>query len=223
MTLLAIDGNSILNRAFYGIRMLTNSKGVPTNALFGFFNIYLKEAAQVQPEAVAVAFDLPAPTFRHKASADYKANRKGMPEDLARQLGPVKELLRGMGITVLETEGYEADDIPLMVEAIPLSTESIILVITKVEYPEEMDVRFSNFSEPDESLGYDENDSVLSNVKGADDILDLFKKMHDEKEEPKAVVKEVVDLTKMFEFNNLDEACRLAKIIVDYYQGNNDL
>lgn len=111
MTLLAIDGNSILNRAFYGIRMLTNSKGVPTNALFGFFNIYLKEAAQVQPEAVAVAFDLPAPTFRHKASADYKANRKGMPEDLARQLGPVKELLRGMGITVLETEGYEADDI----------------------------------------------------------------------------------------------------------------
>ena len=101
MTLLAIDGNSILNRAFYGIRMLTNSKGVPTNALFGFFNIYLKEAAQVQPEAVAVAFDLPAPTFRHKASADYKANRKGMPEDLARQLGPVKELLRGMGITVL--------------------------------------------------------------------------------------------------------------------------
>ena len=111
MTLLAIDGNSILNRAFYGIRMLTNSKGVPTNALFGFFNIYLKEAAQVQPEAVAVAFDLPAPTFRHKASADYKANRKGMPEDLARQLGPVKELLRGMGITVLETEGYKADDI----------------------------------------------------------------------------------------------------------------
>ena len=119
--------------------------------------------------------------------------------------------------------GFEADDIPLMVEAIPLSTESIILVITKVEYPEEMDVRFSNFSEPDESLGYDENDSVLSNVKGADDILDLFKKMHDEKEEPKAVVKEVIDLTKMFEFNNLEEACRLAKIIVDYYQGNNEL
>ena len=75
MTLLAIDGNSILNRAFYGIRMLTSSKGVPTNALFGFFNIYLKEAAQVQPDGVAVAFDLRSPTFRHKAVASYKANR----------------------------------------------------------------------------------------------------------------------------------------------------
>lgn len=111
MTLLAIDGNSILNRAFYGIRMLTSSKGVPTNALFGFFNIYLKEAAQVQPDGVAVAFDLRSPTFRHKAVASYKANRKGMPEELAQQLGPVKELLRGMGITVLEAEGFEADDI----------------------------------------------------------------------------------------------------------------
>ena len=111
MTLLAIDGNSILNRAFYGIRMLTSSKGVPTNALFGFFNIYLKEAAQVQPDGVAVAFDLRSPTFRHKAVASYKANRKGMPEELAQQLAPVKELLRGMGITVLEAEGFEADDI----------------------------------------------------------------------------------------------------------------
>ena len=111
MTLLAIDGNSILNRAFYGIRMLTSSKGVPTNALFGFFNIYLKEAAQVQPDGVAVAFDLRSPTFRHKAVASYKANRKGMPEELAQQLAPVKALLRGMGITVLEAEGFEADDI----------------------------------------------------------------------------------------------------------------
>ncbi len=111
MTLLAIDGNSILNRAFYGIRMLTSSKGVPTNALFGFFNIYLKEAAQVQPDGVAVAFDLRSPTFRHKAVASYKANRKGMPEELAQQLAPVKELLRGMGVTVLEAEGFEADDI----------------------------------------------------------------------------------------------------------------
>lgn len=111
MTLLAIDGNSILNRAFYGIRMLTNSKGVPTNAVYGFFNIYLKEAAQVQPDGAAVAFDLRSPTFRHKAVASYKANRKGMPEELAQQLEPVKALLRGMGITVLEAEGYEADDI----------------------------------------------------------------------------------------------------------------
>ena len=129
--------------------------------------------------------------------------------------------------------GFEAEDIPLMVEAIPLSTESIILVITKVEHPEEMDVRFSNFSEPDESMGYDEKESILSNVKGADDILDLFKKMHDEVEKSdeqsdeqeieSSVVNEVVDLTKMFEFNNLDNVCRLAKVIVDYYHGQNDL
>ena len=86
MKLLAIDGNSILNRAFYGIKLLSNKKGQFTNAIFGFMNIYLKNVSDVKPDAVAVAFDLKAPTFRHKAVSYYKANRKGMPPELAEQL-----------------------------------------------------------------------------------------------------------------------------------------
>lgn len=111
MKLLAIDGNSILNRAFYGIKLLSNKNGVFTNAIFGFMNIYMKNAAEVQPDAVAVAFDLKAPTFRHKAMDYYKANRKGMPEELAQQLPLIKELLTLLGIKVIECEGFEADDI----------------------------------------------------------------------------------------------------------------
>ena len=111
MKLLAIDGNSIMNRAFYGIKGLTNSKGIPTNAIMGFMNIYLKEISEVQPDCVAVAFDLRAPTFRHKANASYKANRKGMPEELAQQMPIIKKLLGLMGIRIVECEGFEADDI----------------------------------------------------------------------------------------------------------------
>lgn len=111
MKLLAIDGNSILNRAFYGIKLLSNKKGVFTNAVFGFMNIYFKNFNDVQPDSVAVAFDLKSPTFRHKKVAYYKANRKGMPPELAQQLPIVKELLTLMGIRVVECEGYEADDI----------------------------------------------------------------------------------------------------------------
>ncbi len=111
MKLLAIDGNSILNRAFYGIKLLSNKKGVFTNAIFGFMNIYLKNFNDVQPDSVAVAFDLKSPTFRHKKVATYKANRKGMPPELAQQLPLIKELLTLMGIKVVESEGFEADDI----------------------------------------------------------------------------------------------------------------
>ena len=111
MKLLAIDGNSILNRAFYGIKLLSNKKGQFTNAIFGFMNIYLRNVGDVKPDAVAVAFDLRSPTFRHKAVATYKANRKGMPPELAEQLPRVKELLTLMGVKVVECEGYEADDV----------------------------------------------------------------------------------------------------------------
>lgn len=111
MKLLAIDGNSIMNRAFYGIRALANSKGQFTNAITGFMNIYLKELATVKPDCAAVAFDLKAPTFRHKANADYKANRKGMPAELAQQMPVIKELLTDLGVKIIECEGYEADDI----------------------------------------------------------------------------------------------------------------
>ncbi len=111
MKLLAIDGNSILNRAFYGIRILSNKKGVFTNAVFGFMNIYFKHYENIKPDCVAVAFDMRKPTFRHEAVKTYKANRKGMPEELAQQFPIIKSVLKYMGIKVIECEGFEADDI----------------------------------------------------------------------------------------------------------------
>lgn len=111
MGFLVIDGNSILNRAFYGIRVLTNSRGVATNAVTGFMNTLLMLEKDVQPDMIAVAFDLKAPTFRHKMYDGYKANRKGMPEDLAQQLPYMKKIIKAMGIAIIEKEGYEADDI----------------------------------------------------------------------------------------------------------------
>lgn len=111
MKLLIIDGNSIINRAYYGIRLLSNKKGMFTNAVTGFFNIYLKLIAEFAPDGAAAAFDLKAPTFRHKKYDGYKAGRKGMPDELAMQLPYVKKLLSAMGVPVIECEGYEADDI----------------------------------------------------------------------------------------------------------------
>lgn len=111
MRLLVIDGNSIINRAYYGIRPLSNHKGIFTNALFGFMNIYLKAISEINPEGIAVAFDLKAPTFRHQADAEYKSNRKGMPDELAMQMPYLKEILNDMGISCLSAEGFEADDI----------------------------------------------------------------------------------------------------------------
>ena len=109
--LLCIDGNSILNRQFYGIRPLSTPDGFPTNALFGLVNVLSKQLESVKPDFAAVAFDLKAPTFRHQMYSDYKAGRKPMPEELARQLPVAKEFCRAMGLAVLELEGYEADDI----------------------------------------------------------------------------------------------------------------
>ena len=110
-SLLVLDGNSIINRAFYGVRLLTNSDGEYTNAVYGFLNILLKIIEEKKPDGIVAAFDLKAPTFRHQMYAEYKAQRKGMPEELAAQLPVMKEVLRAMGISILELEGYEADDI----------------------------------------------------------------------------------------------------------------
>lgn len=111
MKLLVIDGNSILNRAFYGIKLLTTKDGHFTNGIYGFLNIYLRLKELCAPDAVAVAFDLRAPTFRHQMYGGYKAQRKGMPPELAEQLPILKELLSALGLAVVECEGYEADDI----------------------------------------------------------------------------------------------------------------
>ncbi len=109
--LLIIDGNSILNRAFYGIRLLTNKDGLYTNAVYGMATIIERHISHLSPDYCAVAFDLKAPTFRHKMYDGYKANRKGMPEELAVQLPYAKECMTDMGCKVLSLEGYEADDI----------------------------------------------------------------------------------------------------------------
>ena len=112
--LVLIDGNSILNRAFYGImgsKMLTTKDGKYTNAVYGFLAILFKVLDDIKPDYIAVAFDLKAPTTRHKMYEGYKANRKGMPNELAEQMPIVKEILTDMNITIIEKETYEADDI----------------------------------------------------------------------------------------------------------------
>lgn len=109
--LLVVDGNSILNRAFYGIRLLTNREGLFTNAIYGMINIISKQVEKLDPDYCAVAFDLKAPTFRHLMYDGYKANRKGMPEELAVQLPYAKECMTALGYHVVSKEGFEADDI----------------------------------------------------------------------------------------------------------------
>ncbi|MBE6545934.1 MAG: DNA polymerase I [Ruminococcaceae bacterium] len=109
--MLVVDGNSILNRAFYGIRLLTNRDGLYTNAVYGMVTIISRHLETLSPNYCAVAFDLKAPTFRHVLYDGYKANRKGMPEELAVQLPYAKECMKKMGLSVVTCEGYEADDI----------------------------------------------------------------------------------------------------------------
>lgn len=109
--LLILDSNSILNRAFYGVRYLSAKDGTPTNAIYGFLNILLKLIKEQEPDYICAAFDVKAPTFRHKQYEGYKAQRKPMPDGLAAQMPLAKDVLRAMGVTILEKEGYEADDI----------------------------------------------------------------------------------------------------------------
>lgn len=111
MKILALDGNSIINRAFYGIRILSTKDGIFTNAVYGFMNILLKLIENNNPDLIIAAFDLKAPTFRHKIYADYKAGRKPLPDELRMQIPIMKDLLKSFGCAVLEKEGYEADDI----------------------------------------------------------------------------------------------------------------
>lgn len=111
MNLLVIDGNSIVNRAFFGIKLLSTKDGQFTNGIYGFLSILERLKVVANPDAVAVAFDLSAPTFRHKMYDGYKAGRKGMPPELASQMPILKEILVDLGYTIVEKEGFEADDI----------------------------------------------------------------------------------------------------------------
>ncbi|MGN1095656.1 MAG: 5'-3' exonuclease H3TH domain-containing protein, partial [Eubacteriales bacterium] len=109
--LLAVDGNSILNRAFYGVRPLSTADGIPTNAVYGTVNIISRHFDEIKPDYFAVAFDMKAPTFRHKAYEGYKANRHAMPEELAAQRPYAFDFLTALGAHCIEMEGFEADDI----------------------------------------------------------------------------------------------------------------
>ena len=112
--LVLIDGNSVMNRAFYGImgsKMLTTKDGKYTNAVYGFLAILFKLLEDINPNYLVVAFDLKAPTARHKLYEGYKANRHGMPDELAEQMPMIKEILTAMNIDIVEMEGYEADDV----------------------------------------------------------------------------------------------------------------
>ena len=111
MKLLILDGNSIINRAFYGVKPLTTRDGLYTNAVYGFLNILDRMEKDVQPDAVCVAFDLHGPTFRHLQYDGYKATRHGMPEELAQQMPIIKDVLRAMNIPIYECQGWEADDV----------------------------------------------------------------------------------------------------------------
>lgn len=106
-----IDGHSILNRAYYGLPDLTNSEGLHTNAIYGFLNIMFRILEEEKPDYLGVAFDLSAPTFRHKMYQEYKGTRKPMPGELREQVPVMKDVLTAMGIELLTKEGYEADDI----------------------------------------------------------------------------------------------------------------
>ena len=109
--LVLIDGHSILNRAFYGVPDLTNGQGLHTNAVYGFLNIMFKILEEESPDYLAVAFDVHAPTFRHQIYKEYKGTRKEMPGELREQIPVMKEMLRAMGIVIMEQAGLEADDI----------------------------------------------------------------------------------------------------------------
>ena len=111
MKLMVLDGNSIVNRAFYGIRPLTTKDGLYTNAVYGFVTTLQRLLEEEQPEALCVTFDRREPTFRHLAYEGYKAQRKGMPEELAQQMPLLKEVLDAMDVPRYELAGYEADDL----------------------------------------------------------------------------------------------------------------
>ncbi len=134
--LLAVDGNSILNRQFYGIRPLTNSAGVFTHAVYGFLNVLFSQIDSIKPDYIAVAFDLKAPTFRHRFYPEYKAGRHAMPPELAMQFPYVKKCIKALGIKVIELEGYEADDIlgTLSKMAEDISAEAYLLTGDRDSY-----------------------------------------------------------------------------------------
>ena len=109
--LLAIDGFSLLHRAYYAMPFLSNKEGIPTGAISGFMNMLINAVERTQPDFLAVAMDMKGPTFRHEMYADYKGNRPPMPDELRQQVGLLRDILENSGIKIVESQGYEADDV----------------------------------------------------------------------------------------------------------------
>ncbi|EHI97960.1 DNA polymerase I [Clostridium sp. DL-VIII] len=128
--LLLLDSNSLMNRAFYALPPLTNSDGINTNAIYGFMNMLFKMKEEINPDSIIAAFDLKAPTFRHKEYSEYKAGRNKMPPELAEQFPIIKELFKLMGIKIFEIEGFEADDIIGTVSKFAEDNDSEVFVVT---------------------------------------------------------------------------------------------
>ena len=130
MKLLILDGNSVINRAYYGIKPLTNREGLYTHAIYGFLNILDRMEREEQPDAVCVAFDLHGPTFRHLKYDGYKATRHAMPEELAQQMPWMKQVLQAMNIPIYECQGWEADDVIGTVSRICSNNEWECVIVT---------------------------------------------------------------------------------------------
>ena len=130
MKLMILDGNSVINRAFFGVKPLTNKEGLFTNAIYGFLNILDRMEREEQPDAVCVAFDLHGPTFRHLQYDGYKATRHGMPEELAMQMPVMKDVLRAMNVPIYECQGWEADDVIGTVGRICSNNEWECVIVT---------------------------------------------------------------------------------------------
>ena len=109
--LLAIDGFSLLHRAYYAMPFLSNKEGIPTGAISGFMNMLINAVERTQPDFLAVAMDMKGPTFRHEMYADYKGNRPPMPDELRQQVGLLRDILENSGIKIVESQGYEVDDV----------------------------------------------------------------------------------------------------------------
>ena len=130
MKLLILDGNSVINRAYFGVKPLTTREGLYTHAIYGFLNILERMEKEEQPDAVCVAFDLHGPTFRHLKYDGYKATRHGMPEELAQQMPVMKQVLQAMNIPIYECQGWEADDVIGTVSRICSNNEWECVVVT---------------------------------------------------------------------------------------------
>lgn len=163
-TLYLVDGSSILYRAFFAIRNLSTRDGRPTNAIYGTLKMMEKLLKERAPSHIAVVFDLPAPTFRHEAFADYKANRPDMPSEMAEQIGPSKEILRAMGLPVLELAGYEADDL-IATLAKKAAAEGLDVVIVTA------DKDLFQLVRPGVRILHTKKEDVLLDAKGVEELF----------------------------------------------------